>query len=75
MPHTNNLLNGFVQRIDDKLRKHCLGSLGVYGDEPNLEIIGILMWRGKEIPQPMIDHPQFEFWQKRKLDPKGVKED
>jgi hypothetical protein len=33
----NNMLNGFMQRIDDKLRPHSLGVFGVYGDEPELE--------------------------------------
>lgn len=27
----NNMLNGFVQRIDEKLRPHSLGCFGVYG--------------------------------------------
>lgn len=61
-------MNGFIQRIDDKLRKHALGVIGVYGEEPNLEIMGILMWRGTGVPEPMIDHPQFEFYTKTKLD-------
>jgi len=43
--------------MDEKLRKHSLGVLGVYGDEPSLEIIGVFVWRGTELPQPMVDHP------------------
>jgi elongation factor 1-gamma len=54
--------------MDEKLRKHSLGVLGVYGDEPNLEIIGVFIWRGTEIPEPMQEHPQFEYYTKKKLD-------
>jgi hypothetical protein len=64
----NNMLNGFIQRIDEKLRRHSLGAFGVYGDEPELEQFGIILWRGDEIPAPMSEHPQFEYWTKRKLD-------
>lgn len=49
----NNLLNGFMQRIDDKVRPHSLGVFGVYGDEPNLEQYGCVLWRGDDIPYPM----------------------
>ena len=38
-------MNGFIQRIDDKLRRDTLGVLGVYGDEPSLEIKGIFIWK------------------------------
>ncbi|CDW83612.1 elongation factor 1- [Stylonychia lemnae] len=68
---TNNLMNGFMQRIDDKLRKHALGVIGVYGEEPSLEIMGVLMWRGTGIPLPMEEHPQFEYYNKRRLDIQG----
>jgi elongation factor 1-gamma len=51
------------------LRKHALGVIGVYGDEPNLEIKGVFIFRGIEIPEPMAkEHPQFEFFSTRKLD-------
>ena len=36
---TNNLMNGFLQRLDH-FRKYCYAIYGVYGDEPNLEIRG-----------------------------------
>lgn len=70
---TNNLCNGFLQRFDD-FRKYCFARHLVLGDEPNLEIEGVWMWRGTGIPQEAIDHPQFEYYQKRKLD-LTVKED
>lgn len=50
-------MNGFMQRIDDKLRKHALGVFGVYGEEPSLEIMGVFMWRGTDVPLPMNEHP------------------
>eukprot|EP00347_Sterkiella_histriomuscorum_P012730 403367437 len=64
---TNNLMNGFMQRMDDKMRKHALGVLGVYGEEPELEIMGVFMWRGVNVIQPMEEHPQFEYYTKRQL--------
>lgn len=50
-------MNGFMQRIDDKLRKHAIGVFEVVGEEPTLEIMGVMMWRGVDIPFPMIEHP------------------
>ena len=64
---TNNLCNGFLQRFDD-FRKYCLARHLVLGDEPNLEIEGVWLWRGTGIPQEAIDHPQFEYYKTRKLD-------
>lgn len=65
---TDNLLNGFLQRMDDKMRKHSLCVLGVYGEEPSLEIMGVFFWRGVDIIEPMQEHPQFEYFNRRKLD-------
>jgi len=53
---TANLLNGFLQRIDH-FRKHCFAMHTMIGEEPNLEIEGVWLFRGKGIPQEMIDHP------------------
>jgi hypothetical protein len=68
---TNNFLAGFIQRIDDKLRKHSLCVLGVYGEEPSLDIMGVLFWRGTDVIEPMKEHPQFEFFSQHKLDIKN----
>ena len=38
---TRNLAAGFLQRLET-FRKYSFGTWGVYGDEPNLEIRGIL---------------------------------
>ena len=56
------------------MRPHSLGVFGVYGEEPNLEQFGVMLWRGSEIPFPMSEHPQFEYWLKKKLDVKSEKD-
>jgi elongation factor 1-gamma len=68
---TANLLNGFMQRMDEKVRNHSLGVFGIYGEEPDLEQMGLFLWRGTELPQPMVEHPQFEYWNKKKMDVKN----
>ena len=60
-------MNGFMQRIDH-FRKHAFAMQCLLGEEPNLEIMGVWMFRGKGIPQEMIDHPQFEYYIRRELD-------
>ena len=49
----NNGLNGFMQRMNEALRMHSIGVFGVYGEAPELEQIGCVLWRGKEFPVPM----------------------
>ena len=63
---TNNLLNGFIQRAEG-FGKYSYGVHMIYGQEPNLDLKGVWMWRGLEIPQAMIDHPQFEYYKTKKL--------
>lgn len=70
----NNMLNGFIQRMDDKVRKHSLGCFGVYGKEPNLDQKGLMLWRGTEVPAILVDHPSIEYWVKTKLDVKKKKD-
>ena len=64
---TSNLMNGFLQRIDS-FRVHVFSGTAILGEEPNLDIEGVWLFRGKGIPQEMIDHPQFEYYTKRELD-------
>lgn len=66
---TNNLMNGFIDRAD-ACRKHSLGVHGVYGDEPDLDVKGVWMWRGTDILEPLKEHPQFDVYKYKKLDPK-----
>jgi elongation factor 1-gamma len=65
---TNNLLSGFIQRLDH-FRRYSFGAFGVYGDEPSLEIQGVLMWRGQELTQELKDHPSFEYYDRTRVDP------
>ena len=62
-----NLLEGFMQRLDH-FRKHAFGKICMLGEEPNLEIKGVLLIRGQVIPQECKDHPQFEYMRPRKMD-------
>lgn len=39
----------------------------ILGEEPNLQIQGVWLFRGKGIPQEMKDHPQFEYYKIREL--------
>jgi hypothetical protein len=48
--------------MDDKMRNHTLCVLGVYGEEPALEIMGVFFWRGTGIIEPMKEHPQYEYY-------------
>ena len=61
-------MNGFLQRMDDKFRNYTFSMMAILGEEPKLEIEGVWLFRGKGIPQEMIDHPQFEYFQRRELD-------
>jgi len=63
----SNLLEGFVQRLDG-FRKHAFGKICMLGAEPSLEIMGVLLIRGKILPQECIDHPQFEYMRPRTMD-------
>lgn len=64
---TNNLMGGFLDR-GDHCRKYCLGVHGVYGEEPELEIRGIWLWKGVEILEPLKEHTQFDIYFYTKLD-------
>lgn len=63
---TSNLMNGFLQK-NDHFRKWCFGVHGVYGEEPQLEIRGVWMWRGLEIPKQIRETDQFEYYKWRRL--------
>ncbi|OMJ79660.1 hypothetical protein SteCoe_20280 [Stentor coeruleus] len=62
-----NLLDGFVQRMES-IRRYSFGVMGIYGETPSLEIKGCLLWRGQEILQGLLDHPQFEYCKRVKAD-------
>jgi elongation factor 1-gamma len=64
---TSNLSSGFIERAE-ACRRGAFGLHCVLGEEPNLEIEGVWLWRGQEIMPEMNDHPQFEYYKTRKLD-------
>jgi len=65
---TENSRDSFIQRVEQG-RKHAFGSLGIYGVAGDYEIKGVWMWRGLEVPAFMDENPQFEFYDKRPLNP------
>ncbi len=72
---TNNLMNGFLSRAEHT-SKYTFARHGVFGEEPNLEIMGVWLLRGQEIPDGLRkEHPQFEYYNSRKLDPRNNKDD
>lgn len=71
---TNNMLTGFLSRAEF-INKHAFARMGVFGEEPNLEIMGVWLLRGTEMPDMWKDHPQFEYYKTRKMDPRKNKED
>lgn len=71
----NNLMNGFLSRAEHT-NKYCFARHCVLGEEPKLQIIGVWMCRGTEIPDGLAkEHAQFEYYKPRKLDPRGNAED
>jgi elongation factor 1-gamma len=73
---TNNLMSGFLSRAEH-VSKYSFARHGVFGQEPNLEIMGVWLCRGpKEIPDGLLkEHPQFEYYKYRQLDPRNKPED
>jgi len=71
---TNNMLTGFLSRAEF-INKHAFARMGVFGEEPNLEIMGVWLLRGTEMPDMWKDHPQFEYYKTRKMDPRKNAED
>jgi len=64
---TSNLIGGWFQRLD-KLRKYGFGSVLIFGEEPNLAISGVWLFRGKEIPEEMKVCDDSELYNWSKLD-------
>jgi len=72
---TNNMLGGFMNRAEHT-SKYTFGRIGVFGEEPNLEIVGVWLMRGTELPDGLVkEHAQFEYYKTRKLDPRNNKDD
>jgi len=72
---TNNLLSGFLSRAEHT-SKYTFARMAVIGEEPSLDIEGVWLFRGQEVPDGLSKgHPQFEYYQARKMDPRNVKAD
>lgn len=73
---TNNLVTGFLSRAEHT-SKYTFARHGVFGEEPNLEVMGVWLCRGpKEIPDGLLkEHPQFEYYKTRQLDPRNNPKD
>lgn len=66
---TENGRDGFLERAEPS-RKYVFASLGIYGEEGDLETKGVWLWRGTKIPTFFLEeHAQFEFYDKKQLDP------
>jgi len=70
---TTNGRDGFIERTEVG-RKHVFSSFGVYGEEGNYEIKGVWLWRGLNVPQFLLDNPQFEYYDRVTLDPSNPKD-
>ena len=71
----NNLMTGFMSRAQHT-GKYTFGRMAVIGEEPKLKIQGCWLMRGTVLPDGLVkEHPQFEYWKSKKLDPRGNKDD
>jgi len=66
---TSNLIGGFFQRLE-KLHKYAFGSMIIFGEEPSLEVGGVWVLRGQEIPPDMLECDDTEHynWTRANLD-------
>lgn len=70
---TCNLIGGWFQRLD-KVRKYAFGSVVIFGKEPKLEVSGVWLFRGLDIPQEMREVDDFEHYNWRKINPEDAAE-
>jgi len=62
-----NLIGGFIQRLES-LRKYGFGSLILFGTDGNLEISGVWVVRGKELPEEVTGCPDYTSYNFTRLD-------
>ena len=71
----NNLMTGFLSRAEHT-SKYTFGKHCVLGEEGSLQIMGVWLMRGLELPDGLVkEHPQFEYYVATKLDPRNKKDD
>lgn len=69
-------MNGFLSRAEFA-NKICFARHCVLGEIPNLQIYGVWLMRGPdEMPDGLTkEHPQWEYYNCRKMDPRNNPED
>ncbi len=70
---TCNLITGLFSRMA-ALHKYCFGSVLIFGEDNANEISGYLVLRGTEMPPEMIDVPDYESFDFRRVDINDAKE-
>lgn len=55
----------------EHFRKYSFGGLGVYGSEGDYEILGAWIWRGTEVTNEWKDHPSYDGFAFKRLNPKN----
>jgi len=64
---TANLIGGWFQRLE-KLRKYGFGSVCIFGEEPKLEVGGVWLFRGQEVPPEMSTVDDYENFTWKRVD-------
>jgi elongation factor 1-gamma len=64
---TANLVTGFIQRLE-KLRKYAFGCILIFGTDGDNEITSFWLFRGKDIPQEMIECDDSEHYNWTRVD-------
>ena len=68
-------MTGFMSRAQHT-SKYTFGRMAVLGEEPDLQIMGVWLMRGTELPDGLTkEHSQFEYYFSKKLDPRNNKAD
>jgi hypothetical protein len=68
----SNKIGAFLYRLE-YLRNNSFGTIGVYGNEPNLQVFGLFVWRGNGIPGEMFNNEAFNCFQKTRVYPDQAK--
>ena len=69
---TENCVSMFYQKCT-RFLKYCFGVMAAVGDEPDLWVEGVFVWRGhEEAPLELKNHPSSEFYKRRRLDPNNA---
>lgn len=70
---TCNLITGLFSRMAN-LHRYCFGSVLIFGEDNANEISGYLVLRGTEMPPEMIDVPDYESFDFRRVNTEDAKE-